>query len=150
MDKQFSRNLPPLPSGKPAGMVVRLNSSIVTRFLLVFLISLGITVAPVSSHAASLPGLSAARDGTLLLNGAPYRGVGVNYTDAFLRPLRHPEDQSYRDDFRKLGENNIPFARIAACGYPASDYQLYFQDKENVTPGLDCPAGTTYNAPGTA
>jgi hypothetical protein len=137
MDKRFSRNLPPLPSGKLAGMVVTLNFSIITRFLLVFLISLGITAAPVSSHAASLPGLSAARDGTLLLNGAPYRGVGVNYTDAFLRPLRHPEDQSYRDDFRKLGENNIPFARIAACGYPASDYQLYFQDKEKYFKLLD-------------
>ena len=72
---------------------------------------------PVSSQAASLPGLSAARDGTLLRNGVPYRGVGVNYTDAFFRPLRHPGDESYRDDFRKLGANHIPFARITACGF---------------------------------
>jgi len=92
---------------------------------------------PVSSQAASFPGLSAARDGTLLLNGVPYRGVGVNYTDAFLRPLKHPEDESYRDDFRKLGANNIPFARITACGFSASDYQLYLQDKEKYFKLLD-------------
>jgi hypothetical protein len=63
--------------------------------------------------------------------------VGVNYTDAFLRPLRHPEDKSYRDDFRKLGANHIPFARIAACGFSPSDYQLYQQDKENYFERLD-------------
>jgi hypothetical protein len=92
---------------------------------------------PVSSQAASLPGLSVARDGTLLRNGVPYRGVGVNYTDAFLRPLRHSEDESYRDDFRKLAANHIPFARITACGFSPSDYQLYLQDKENYFKVLD-------------
>jgi hypothetical protein len=92
---------------------------------------------PVNSQAASLPGLSVARDGTLLRNGARYRGVGVNYTDAFLRPLRHPGDESYRDDFRKLAANHISFARIAACGFWPSDYQLYLQDKENYFKLLD-------------
>jgi len=91
----------------------------------------------VSSQAASLPGLSVARDGSLLRNGVPYRGVGVNYTDAFLRPLRHPEDESYRDDFRKLAANHIPFARIIACGFSPSDYQLYLHDKETYFKLLD-------------
>ena len=92
---------------------------------------------PVSSQAASLPGLSVARDGTLLRNGVPYRGVGVNYTDAFLRALRNPGDESYRDDFRKLAANHIPFARITACGFWPSDYQLYLHDKENYFKLLD-------------
>jgi hypothetical protein len=92
---------------------------------------------PINSQAASLPGLSVARDGTLLRNGVPYRGVGVNYTDAFWRPLRHPGDESYRDDFRKLGANHIPFARMVACPLRASDYQLYFQDKEKYFKVLD-------------
>jgi hypothetical protein len=109
----------------------------ITRLFLALLVSQAITALPVRSHAESLPGLSAARDGTLLRNGAPYRGVGVNYTDAFLRALRRPGDESYRDDFRKLGENNIPFARITACGFSASDYQLYFQDKEKYFQLLD-------------
>ena len=118
-------------------MTPRVSFSMITRLLLAFLLSQAITALPVSSHAASLPGLSAARDGTLLRNGVPYRGVGVNYTDAFLRPLRHPGDESYRDDFRKLAANHIPFARVAACGYPASDYQLYLQDKEKYFKVLD-------------
>jgi hypothetical protein len=137
MDKRGFRNLPPSVSGKHIDMIPRVSFSMIIRLLLAFLLSQAITALPVSSQAASLPGLSAARDGTLLRNGEPYRGVGVNYTDAFLRPLRHPEDESYRDDFRKLAENHIPFARIAACGYPASDYQLYFQDKEKYFKLLD-------------
>ena len=137
MDKRFSRKLPPSLSGKCTDTIPRVSSSIITRLLLAFLLTQPITVLPVSSQAASSPGLSAARDGTLLRNGVPYRGVGVNYTDAFLRPLRHPEDESYRDDFRKLAANHIPFARIAACGYPASDYQLYLQDKEKYFKVLD-------------
>jgi hypothetical protein len=54
-----------------------------------------------------------------------------------LRPLRHPEDQSYRDDFRTLAANHIPFARIIACGFWPSDYQLYVKDKENYFKVLD-------------
>jgi len=124
-------------SGKRIDTIPRVSSSIIARLMLAFLLSQAITALPVSSQAASLRGLSAARDGTLLRNGVPYRGVGVNYTDAFFRPLRHPGDESYRDDFRKLAANHIPFARIAACGYPASDYQLYLQDKEKYFKLLD-------------
>jgi len=109
----------------------------ITRLLLVFLLSQAITAMPVSSQVASLPGLSVARDGALLRDGVPYRGVGVNYTDAFLRSLRHPGDESYRDDFRKLAANHIPFARIIACGFSPSDYQLYLRDKENYFKLLD-------------
>ena len=137
MDKKGGRNLPPSASGKHIDTIPRVSSSIITRLLLAFLLSQAITALPVSSQAASSPGLSVARDGTLLRNGAPYRGVGVNYTDAFLRPLRHPGDESYRDDFRKLAANHIPFARITACGFSASDYQLYLQDKENYFKLLD-------------
>jgi hypothetical protein len=137
MDKRVFRNLPPSVSGKHVNTIPRVNSSIITRLLLAFLLSQMITGIAVSSQAASLPGLSTARDGTLLRNGVPYRGVGVNYPDAFLRPLRHPEDQSYRDDFRTLAANHIPFARITACAFWPSDYQLYLQDKENYFKVLD-------------
>ena len=137
MDKEGIRNLPSSGSRKHIDTIPRVSSSIITRLLLAFLVSQAITAMPVSSQAASLPGLSVARDGTLLRNGVPYRGVGVNYTDAFMRPLRHPGDESYRDDFRKLAANHIPFARITACGYGASDYQLYFQDKEKYFKLLD-------------
>jgi hypothetical protein len=137
MDKKVFRNLPPSLSGKRINIRPRVSSSITARLLLAFLLSQAIAALPVSLQAASSPGLSVTRDGTLLRNGVPYRGVGVNYTDAFLRPLRHPGDDSYLDDFRKLAANHIPFARIAACGYPASDYQLYLQDKEKYFKLLD-------------
>jgi hypothetical protein len=137
MDKRFLRNLPPSLSGKRIDTRSGVSSAITARLLLALLLSQAIAGLPVSSQAATVPSLSVARDGTLLRNGAPYRGVGVNYTDAFLRPLRHPGDESYRDDFRKLAENHIPFARITACGYGASDYQLYFQDKEKYFRLLD-------------
>jgi hypothetical protein len=137
MDKRVFRNLRPSVSGNQVDTKPRVSFSTTVRLLLAFLLSQAITVMPVSSQAASSPGLSAARDGTLLRDGAPYRGVGVNYTDAFLRPLRHSEDESYRDDFRKLAANHIPFARIAACGFWPSDYQLYLQDKEKYFKLLD-------------
>jgi len=137
MGKKGVRDLPSSGSGKHVDMIPRVSSSIITRLLLAFLVSQAITAMPVTSQAASSPGLSVARDGTLLRDGVPYHGVGVNYTDAFWRPLRHPGDESYRDDFRKLAANHIPFARMAACGYGASDYQLYFQDKEKYFKLLD-------------
>ena len=137
MDNTVFRNLSMSLSGKPIGMIRRVSSSSIARLLLAFLLSQAIMAMPVSSQVASLPGLSVARDGALLRNGVPYRGVGVNYTDAFLRPLRHPGDESYRDDFRKLAANHIPFARIIACGFWSSDYQLYLQDKENYFKVLD-------------
>src|SRR5436305_3126751 len=130
MDKKRVEHLTPSRSGKRINTISRISSSITDRHLLAFLLSQAIMALPLSSQAASSPGLSVARDGTLLRNGTTYRGVGVNYTDAFLRPLRHPEDETYRDDFRKLATNHIPFARIAACGFAPSDYQLYQQDKE--------------------
>ena len=137
MDKKGVRNLPPSVLGKHVDTTPRVSSWIITRLLLAFILSQAITAMPVSSQAASLPGLSVARDGTLLRNGVPYRGVGVNYTDAFWRPLKHPGDESYRDDFRKLGANHIPFARMVACPLHASDYQLYFEDKEKYFKVLD-------------
>ena len=75
-------------------------------------------------------GLSVNSAGVLTRNGAPYRGIGVNYYDAFIRTLRNPQDDSYRAGFSKLGANNIPFARFAAGGYTANDLQLYLTDKE--------------------
>ncbi|MBM4040246.1 MAG: hypothetical protein FJ290_17205, partial [Planctomycetes bacterium] len=44
-------------------------------------------------------GLTVARDGTLLHEGKPFRGIGVNYFDAFYRTLRNPADVSYREGF---------------------------------------------------
>lgn len=53
-------------------------------------------------------GLSVGEDGTLLLHGNPYRGVGVNYFNAFIRTLDEGSlaDTSYREGFRYLQARN--------------------------------------------
>jgi hypothetical protein len=82
-------------------------------------------------------GLTVSDHGVLRYNGQAYRGVGVNYYDAFIRTLRNPADRSYWVGFSKLGENKIPFARFAAGGYTAQDLQLYLADKDAYFRRLD-------------
>lgn len=75
-------------------------------------------------------GLSVDAQGTLLKDGVPYRGVGINYFSAFSRRLENPQDTSYREGFAELSKRGIPFVRFMACGYWPKDYTLYQQDKE--------------------
>lgn len=94
-------------------------------FLLLALITL--PTGHVSAAQSSL-GLRVNSSGVLTRNGAPYRGIGVNYYDAFIRTLRNPQDVSYREGFSKLGDHQIPFARFAAGGFAAQDFHLYLTD----------------------
>ena len=82
-------------------------------------------------------GLSVDSHGVLTRHGVPYRGIGVNYYDAFLRTLRNSNDHSYEEGFAALGANGIPFARIAASGYNPGDLSLYLSDKEAYLRQLD-------------
>ncbi len=106
------------------------GSKIVARCAVVILLSAVYNRQPLVGETSSLPGLAVNSAGLLMRDDKPYRGIGVNYYDAFLRVLRNPKDTSYSEGFSKLGENGIPFARVAFCGYWAVDYQLYLQDKE--------------------
>ncbi len=72
---------------------------------------------------------------TVLKNGKPYRGVGVNYYDCFGRTLLNSNDTSYEAGFRVLGEYRIPFARCAFSGATAKDMKLY-QENPNAYFGL--------------
>lgn len=98
------------------------------------LVGLNLLCGPL--FAADL-GLTVNSQGVLMRNGAPYRGIGVNYYDAFLRNLRDPNDDSYKAGIAELGAHGIPFARFAAGGYVANDYQLYLTDKEAYFQRLD-------------
>lgn len=84
---------------------------------------------PPRSSPSARPGLTVGRDGTLLLQGRPYRGIGVNYFDAFARVLRDPRDTSYRQGFRELARRGIPFVRFMAGGYWPSENRLYLRDR---------------------
>jgi hypothetical protein len=71
------------------------------------------------------PGLSVSGDGQLLRKGIPYRGVGVNYFDCFVRVLKDPGDNSYDRGFEALAGYGIPFARFSATGYWPVEMHLY-------------------------
>lgn len=79
----------------------------------------------VSSIAAERPGLSISAEGQLQLRGQPFRGIGVNYYDAFVRSLGPKPPRDIEPAFHALATNGIPFARFAACGYWPVDWTLY-------------------------
>jgi hypothetical protein len=64
-------------------------------------------------------------NGVFMKDGQPYRGMGANYFNAFLRTVLKPADTSYREGFAVLKEHQIPFVRFAACGFWPSDWGLY-------------------------
>lgn len=84
-------------------------------------------------------GLSVGAEGTLLLEGQPYRGVGVNYFNAFIRTLDEGNhaDTSYRNGFRYLQARDIPFIRFAVNGYWPKNWDLYRQDPDRFFQNLD-------------
>jgi len=77
---------------------------------------------------AEPPGLSV-RNGVLVQNGKPYRGMGVNYFSLASRALKSPPDRSYEKGLRELSEAGIPFVRFMACGFWPSDWDLYLTNK---------------------
>jgi hypothetical protein len=70
-------------------------------------------------------GLSVAPDGKLHRNGSEYRGVGVNYYDAFVRTLQSSPRLDYDAGFSELERRRIPFARFSAGGYWPGEWRLY-------------------------
>ena len=75
-------------------------------------------------------GISVGAGGIILRDGAPYRGIGINYFSAFSRRLKDAEDTSYREGFAELAKHDIPFVRFMAGGFWPVDYDLYMSDKE--------------------
>jgi len=69
------------------------------------------------------------RGSALLRGGQRFRGIGVNYFDAFYRHLKKPEDTSYEAGFQALDEAKIPFARVCGCGFWPVEQKLYREDK---------------------
>lgn len=80
-----------------------------------------------ASPESNFPGLCQ-KDGVLLKNGQPYRGVGVNYFDVLTRRLHSPTNQTSLEGLRKLGRMRIPFVRFAAA-YNHNDWNLFFENR---------------------
>ena len=70
-------------------------------------------------------GLTAGPEGTVLKEGKPFRGIGVNYFDCFLRTLSRGDDRSYEQGFATLESRGILFARFCASGFWPKDMGLY-------------------------
>ena len=83
------------------------------------------------------PGLSVSADGQLLLRGKPFRGIGVNYFDAFARTLQRADDTSYNDGFKVLADRRIPFVRFMGTGFWPVDMQLYQTNRASYFQRMD-------------
>jgi hypothetical protein len=73
----------------------------------------------------------------VLKEGKPFRGIGVNYFDCYLRTLKNGEDTSYDAGFATLAEKGIPFARFCATGFWPRDMKLYQTDRAEYFRRLD-------------
>jgi len=96
-----------------------------------------ISFVSISASSGTDLGLSVNGQGILMRHGRPYRGIGVNYYDAFIRCLRNPGDDSYRGGFEELGARGIPFARFNAGAFLADDVRLYLTDRDSYLRRLD-------------
>lgn len=73
--------------------------------------------------------LQAGPNGTLILDGRLWRGIGVNYFDAFTRTLADTADKSYKKGFKTLDSLGIPFVRLSMSGYSSPNMALYVSNK---------------------
>jgi hypothetical protein len=93
-------------------------------------------ITPHTSTPDSL-GLTNGPNATVLKDGKPYRGIGINYFDCFLRTLNDGDDTSYDAGFATLAAKGIPFARFSATGYWPRDMKLYQTDRPGYFRRLD-------------
>ena len=90
-----------------------------------------------SSALAESPGLTVRADGTLLRAGEPYRGIGINCFDLFLKRIKNPSDKSHEQRLTDLARLGVPFVRFNAGGFWPVDWQLYRDHPEDYFGLLD-------------
>lgn len=100
------------------------------------MIALLLPLAMMAGSAAQKPGLYVDR-GVLMLEGRPYRGIGVNYFDCFARTLENPEDTSYEQGFAQLKRAGLPFARFMCGGFWPVNNKLYLEKPAEYFARLD-------------
>lgn len=91
------------------------------------------TVSPV----VAAEGLSTNERGELLLRGVHFRGIGVNYYDAFTRTLGQTSRTNCAAGFRDLAARKIPFVRFSAGGFWPRDWELYRTNRSEYFNRLD-------------
>jgi len=94
------------------------------------LVAAGICGAAHGQGAGPQYGLHVREDGVLTKDGMPFRGIGVDYFDAFFRHLTDPQNTTYDAGFAALAEAGIPFVRMIGCGFWPVEHKLYTEDKD--------------------
>ena len=82
------------------------------------------------------------KDGKFYRNGQPYRGIGINYYDAFLCELEKAPSASgasprYVEGLEFLSWTKIPFARVAACPFYPLGWRTYQEQPDRYFAILD-------------
>lgn len=92
-----------------------------------FVVGLGLllTAALAGLEAADSLGLRVNSNGHFERSGRPFRGVGVNYYDLFVRCLESPTLAPPETGLATLAEKGIPFARFSAGAYWPVHWGLY-------------------------
>jgi hypothetical protein len=117
---------------------MRHKTTLITILLLAALVPPRLSGSPPVHHdAAHPPWIAIGPNTTVLKDGKPYRGIGINYFDCFLRTLKNGDDTSYDAGFATLAAKKIPFARFCATGFWPSDMKLYQTDRAEYFRRLD-------------
>jgi hypothetical protein len=75
-------------------------------------------------------------NGVLFKEAQPYRGVGANYFDLFLRVLHEPTNHTSLDGLGRLGRAGIPFVRFAVA-YADTHWRIFLDQPEEFFRRLD-------------
>ncbi len=75
-------------------------------------------------------------NGVVFKGSAPYRGVGANYFDVFIRVLHEPANRTSLDGLERLGRAGIPFVRFAVA-YDNADWKVFFERREEFLRRMD-------------
>ena len=99
---------------------------------------------PAKPVTTGQPGLSQ-KDGVLFKDGKPYRGVGANYFDLFLRVLHEPANTTSLTGLQQLGAAGIPFVRFAVA-FGEGDWKSFFNGQDEFFRRLDLVVRTAERA----
>jgi endo-1,4-beta-mannosidase len=84
------------------------------------------SVRPLTSQVATIV---VGTNGAILKDGKAWRGIGINYFNAFNRLIENGEDTSSFAGLEVLAKHKIPFIRFSGCGFWPNEWNLYRTNK---------------------
>lgn len=90
--------------------------------------NLGLVAVLAVSGPSSAGVLSISKNNQIIKDGCVWRGIGVNYFDAFIKTVYIKNDSSYIGGFRVLDSLKIPFARLGFSWADSMQMRKYVTD----------------------